>query len=224
MSFLRKLAVVIVLLSPMAANALLINLGDVTRDTRTGLDWLDLTETQGISYDAVLGGAGGYLDDGWKIATGDLIDDLFYRYSLFVPERQDGGPIPDETNLLQHLSSERLVRLLGATLSNNMPGGSVRIDDPLGPTQIAVSGWYDDGTGGLRTGIAGMIVRFEDDFSPQQCQFCVDWNTFDDFFISSQSGVAQGVWLVRSVPEPGTLALLAIGLAAIGITRRRKKA
>ena len=39
------------------ANATLLDFGDFTTDTETGLDWLDLSETVGLSYNDVLGGA-----------------------------------------------------------------------------------------------------------------------------------------------------------------------
>ena len=87
MKVLTRVAVVLVALGSLSVTqADLISLGDVTLDNTSGLEWLDLTETQGISFDQILAGTGGYLEDGWLPATGDQIDDLFLRYSFFVPE------------------------------------------------------------------------------------------------------------------------------------------
>ena len=38
----------------------LIDLGNRTRDEATGLDWLDVTETVSLSYDAIVAGTGGW--------------------------------------------------------------------------------------------------------------------------------------------------------------------
>jgi hypothetical protein len=48
----------------------------LTRDTATRLDWLDVDLTAGISYDAIQGGAGGYISQGWRYASGNEIDAL----------------------------------------------------------------------------------------------------------------------------------------------------
>ena len=49
----------------------------------------------------------------------------------------------------------------------------------------------------------------------------------DPFISVSNSSATRGAWLYRpvsvSVPEPGTLALLSLGLFGMGLTRRRKK-
>ena len=42
----------------------------VTRDTATGLDWLDLTLTTDLSVSAIFEGAGGWLASGWRYPIG----------------------------------------------------------------------------------------------------------------------------------------------------------
>ena len=73
-----------ILSSPIAANAELVEgLCDgtpdstVTCDSATGLEWLDLTQTTGFSVNAVLGGAGGFLDAGWTVADLAAVELLF---------------------------------------------------------------------------------------------------------------------------------------------------
>ena len=41
----------------------------VTRDSATGLDWLDLTTTTGLSWNDIHAGRGGWIADGWRHAT-----------------------------------------------------------------------------------------------------------------------------------------------------------
>ena len=50
----------------------------LTRDTSTGLEWLDVTQTYGLSYDDVIGGVGNtWLADGWTYATPEQIGQFF---------------------------------------------------------------------------------------------------------------------------------------------------
>ena len=60
----------------------LIDLGDRTRDEATGLDWLDVTETASLSYDAILAGAGGWLAAGWRHATLQEVCDFFTTHAV----------------------------------------------------------------------------------------------------------------------------------------------
>ena len=60
----------------------LIDLGDRTRDEATGLDWLDVTETQGLSYDAIIAGAGGWVAAGWRHARLQEVCDFFTTHAV----------------------------------------------------------------------------------------------------------------------------------------------
>ncbi|MDQ7250623.1 hypothetical protein [Dongia sedimenti] len=72
---------------PAAATTLLVDQGMTTLDSNTGLEWLDITLTQGQSYNAVAAGYGGYTTSGWRFAT---ITDL---YQLFT-DAGGGGSYP----------------------------------------------------------------------------------------------------------------------------------
>ena len=69
-------ALVMVVFGSGSAQAALISMNDgvygagsITRDTVTGFDWLDLTKSTNFSVNDVLGGAGGFLANGFQIAT-----------------------------------------------------------------------------------------------------------------------------------------------------------
>ncbi len=75
--------------SPIAGAALipidLIAPGDalLTRDTATGLDWSDLTVTNGMAYLSVASGAGGWLQLGFQFANVDQVATLFEHAGIF---------------------------------------------------------------------------------------------------------------------------------------------
>ena len=73
------MAMVFVGLVPFSARADLVDLGSVTRDTTAGLDWLDLTQSGGFSYEQIEAGAGGFTGDGWRHATTPEMCDFFAR-------------------------------------------------------------------------------------------------------------------------------------------------
>jgi YVTN family beta-propeller protein len=91
----------------------LIDNGDTTIDTASGLEWLDLTFTQGVSAQDVLAGFGGYIYDGWTFATVEQVCGLL-------------GALGDDTTncttgavamQMNPTNAETLVNLLGNTVA-----------------------------------------------------------------------------------------------------------
>ena len=58
------------------------NPNEVTRDTVTGLDWLDVTETTGVSFNSAVTFATTSFGAGWRHATGSELCVLFQNHGL----------------------------------------------------------------------------------------------------------------------------------------------
>ena len=105
--------------------------GLVTRDTATGLDWLDLTETTFLSYADVLAGAGGPTAAGWRHATGDEV------CAFFANELE---PAPCPNGMITVFSQlTQIVSLVGVTWF---------VDEGPGLFASYAIGAYDDGDAG----------------------------------------------------------------------------
>ena len=91
----------------------LIDNGDTTLDTASGIEWLDLTLTQGVSAQEVLAGFGGYIDAGWTFASVDQVCGLLGALGDDVTNCTTGavGVQMDPVN------AATLVNLLGNTVS-----------------------------------------------------------------------------------------------------------
>ncbi len=73
-------------------NASIVNNGIYTTDTDTGLDWLDLTETKGLSVTNVYSN---YISSGnWRYASGDQLNQLIFNYSGSVTNGYDSTDQP----------------------------------------------------------------------------------------------------------------------------------
>lgn len=186
------------LLSP-AANATLISrdwqfTGDngLTVDTVTHLEWLDLTYTSGQSYNDVLSqvGVAGAFA-GFRYATVDDVTTLFEDAGIPDVGGISSGNYVPVNNLLGQVG--RLVSLAGGAWSHAITGTSAGTDlQYYSNLQLTV------GAPPFR-GIA----------QPQAGTIATD-SAFSD----------SGSWLVRTVPEPSTLLLLAPGLLLVA---RRKR-
>ena len=199
------------LVAPQLAQATLISIGDSTLDTRTGLEWLDVTKTSGMSIDDVLSGP--LIADGWSLATLAEFGDLASSYvgtNAFVPTS-------DPVSLLR---GGRALALLGCTLSVNSELCQYNTMDPLDPITFAVLGILDDGNGTLTSaGFGSIMIRVFDDSAT------ITWDLFSDFYSVNRREPQVGSFLVRyvSVTEPGTLALFGIGLLGMVFSRRGLK-
>lgn len=76
-SHLGMASLALALAAAAPAGALLIDLASVTRDTESGLDWLDLPVTANLTFNEVLADEGGLISEGWRHANGRELCLLF---------------------------------------------------------------------------------------------------------------------------------------------------
>ena len=174
----------------------------LTLDTQTGLAWLDLTFSLGLSREQVLAGMmpGGIYSD-YRYATSAEVVSLYLSAGIpGVGLYPLSGP--------QEASILNLIALLGAThLSNGAPAVSGISGTPYGP------------------GIVDGVFQVPRIYLQGDSQWSVsDGSGFGFGYFHSEPHV--GSWLVKPIPESSTVTLLFLGgsaLAGLAICRRRSK-
>jgi hypothetical protein len=191
--FLKIIGIGYLLSVSTLANATLIDNGDYTTDTESGLDWLDWTKTWDYTQSEALDEFGGA---GWRIATATEANGLI--------DNQFGGSA-DEEYLLLHGNANQ---------SNfvNYAQNYNPFFEFLGDTVILRSGTDSYATiEGVGLYGAGPNSLFRG-YDPH------GWGGVDRRH--SLAGVA--LVKVATVSEPAFIALFALGLVGIGFARRRQ--
>ena len=217
-----RLLFLISLLLPAQAYSAIISINDsvfgidsVTRDTVSGLDWLDVTLSVNRSYGDVSSqfGVGGDFK-GWRYATISDFDNLLSGLSLDISNLK--GPQGQTWNNTVDVSTaKRIVSLLGWTYVNNLPSTG----NPFGQKELY--GVFGD--------------HYADIFSPDGqsppshvygkigASDTLAYSNTSGQILHNSSDNLVGSFLVQSVPEPSILALFTAGLAGLGFARKRKQ-
>ena len=196
----KTLSLMVLLISASLTEAALIDNGTFTTDNATGLDWLDMSNTVGNSYNQTLTAisAGGSLD-GWRLATSAEFDGLINAAvgSSYTQVGFDAAILSQMTTLVDYLGSTYNV---GETT-----GFVVGFVDSsaLSDADARQFGW-------------SLIVGEEAGFVRPASQ--TNWDTGKGITDSD-----VGSFLVRaSVPDTGsTAALLGVDVFVLAAARRR---
>lgn len=224
---LRKLSTLFALASLAATlaapvRAAIIDHGDFLADTATGLNWLDVTQSVNMSYSAVSSqfGAGGQFE-GWRYATGDEFNALITN-ATGTPTAGNYGYINQEVD-----RTDALVALLGSTLDTYWTNA-------YGTTYDAFVGRAEgeavDYTYGMLADLTSfgspwIAMIYDGEYAINQV--VNDYSRAHQAFTGTNlANYVTGSFLVRqetSIPEPSAIALLAIGLLGLGVSRRRAR-
>jgi len=226
----KKIMFMSMFILPLTANSAIVDLGNITRDTGTGLDWLDVTMTTGLTINEVfaqMGSGGTY--EGWRYATVTELDQLVTNFG-FIPNT------PCTSGYTNCVSSqpgddpiiETMIRTLGDTYAQEFP-------------QLDYSNGAGETFGYVRDNISYNVINGSNPNNSYSVAFFEDYEYIDycqsagcprvvdlnDWVVlnGGASGNRIGSFLVTAspVPVPATVWLFGSGLMGlIGISKRKK--
>lgn len=235
---LKKLLALTCLTLPLNVSAAIVSLDSsfgadtITRDTETGLDWLDVTVTAGLSFNAVSAefGAGGDYE-GYRYATTAELDQLITNFGyVAVNQNCDYGMTNCDIVSGDNPIVEHMIRTLGDT--GDAYYDAINDDRDVGPGGAGwTAGWladnpYPDDI--IAYGGQGVIADSEFIHRHE------GWSYYDtdDWIIPAHGSVGSGTgaaleygsFLVTpsAVPIPAAAWLFGSALLGLGVVKRRK--
>ncbi|MCZ8254682.1 MAG: PEP-CTERM sorting domain-containing protein [Polaromonas sp.] len=229
-SMIVKLSLALAACLATSANAALVKSNDVILDTATGLEWLNVRLPNGLSYQQVQSGVGGWTLDGWRYASFDELSSLANRY---IGASNGGYSSATESALSTSYASsaDLFVQAFGMNLAFNDPRALYNINTYPGLRQISVQGFFmDRNSSNPRLGTFEVTAVLEDTYGTygpiDQFVPFGRWGLFEDFLEPYRSGPNISSLLVRGtateVPEPTPLLLAGVGLVALVFQRRKR--
>jgi hypothetical protein len=222
----KALIASLLLLVSMQAGASILSVGDsvfgagsVTRDTTSGLEWLDLTQSLNLSFSDVsieLGVGGNF--EGWRYATKLELDTLLFNYT-------GTASFVSGLTFYDHNSLDGLVDLLGNTIDSfYISKFGVSLD---AYHNLLENSYVDQTFGFLSNAYPGNLdlhylgELYDWGFDPTYLSNQDKFLTTSTYNINDSSGFI-GSYLVRTVPEPAVLILFLIGMAGLRFARRKR--
>jgi hypothetical protein len=195
-----------------SANAALVDNGLYTTDTITGIDWLDLTETNGKSFDEVSNQLNnGEKLEGWKFATRSDID-------IFWTDAGGVGPFSGLANGKSNWVGQ-IQRLWGKTYPFVYLVNGYAVQGSIAMTS--------DKSGTCSTCNLTVYILDNIDLSDSNYGDYAEAIQLNEAY-RSQGQVPIGMALIRNnsapIPEPATLSMYALGLVAVlSLVKRSRK-
>ena len=210
------------------------DLGTSTVDLRTGLEWLDVTETTNRSFNDVFDDINDFgtspvdqfrLADQWRVASKDDFRTLISNWFDFT---YDGGfgynvfPFGYTDNTLV----EEFINTFGDTLDAALDSSisNLDIDSNSAGYTLGMLSTTDVASTYQSTAIVH-DTELSDRFTGQLVADYLDY-VFDGYNVDpSSSSLNKGTFIVRSVavPEPGALGILIFGLCVVGVGLRNHR-
>jgi hypothetical protein len=209
---------------PAQAASVLIDQGNVTYDPGTKLQWLDVSETAGLSYNDILSNNGvNFIGDGWRFATDFEVDQLYRHAGVPLASYPNGQFFfTADTNNPDYTTLEHDAQLLGSQLGWTTQSGN----------DFSTTGFFDiHQTPRNPTAVLGVTTLYVLGYLENglNSRFTIG-EDFDSIARNDRIATA-GAMLVRGgdvsvVPLPGGLmpfAAILLGLAGFNLRRGSRR-